>query len=47
MLVGVPGARYSLVKGERIVRSVLGTRLRHSTIISWVYVGDWSDDPYH
>jgi hypothetical protein len=25
---GVPNARYSLVKGERIVRSVLSTRLR-------------------
>jgi hypothetical protein len=24
--VGVPSARYSLVKGERIVRSVLSTR---------------------
>jgi hypothetical protein len=30
MPVCVPSARYSLVKGERIVRSVLSTRLRES-----------------
>jgi hypothetical protein len=31
----VPNARYSLVKGERIVRSVLSTRLHGFNVFVW------------